>query len=1404
MTIHTDNKIAHFDSQAYKLLDKIGEGGFGQVYRAKQVTTGQIVAIKFLSVSSDFDEAKKKRYVERFERETILGSRLQHPNIVRLLDKGCYQDDLLYAVFEYVDGLTLKQTLAENGTLLPNEAAEVMAQVLDALSHAHEQGVIHRDIKPANIMLTKVGAKTHVKVLDFGIGTLVNDARKVDYKSITLTQETLGTPSYSAPEQLRGEPPTSKTDIYVWGLVFIECLTGQPAVTGSSLASVFHKQLSPSNVPLPAAIAGHPVSGLLRRVLNKKSADRAANAAELYIEFNQFNFSTLVGDLSGQIRHDNPDVNTRLINVGENETIINDTKASYTNLTERKQITALCINLSVKAIAKTEIDHEVVDALHRDQKAQCVDIAIRYGAFHVGTLGDTLLFYFGYPTVSDNDSRLAARTALEISSQLNKRNSLLKKSQGIEVMPQMGMHTGVITNYVDTTPEGETANIAMVLARLAKNNQVLCTDTYKKLLDTYLQFQAQETCELGISQQQTLLYSLAAERQVEAFGFLRANRNNHAFIGRENEFTALQNLIIKSESQYKVAHIFGEAGIGKSRLVFEFRKSAKKFEHYVAQCLPEHKNNALYPILSIIKYKYALDALTAENAVTKLRNEISKFNDILEQDAIPVLCSWLALSLPEDLTATAYSPDIQKQILFKTLTRLLINDTLIFQQLPSLILFEDMHWADPTSIEFIAHFIADKNFISSNDIFINTSREPLPELLKVNEIEDDNKQQGKNSILILELLKLSQASTSTFVLNLFDNKTVSPKLLDLVVTRTDGIPLFIEELVNMLLQKNLVQHLNGITDFVNPDKINEVPGSLRDSLQQKLDTLIYAKETAQLAATIGREFDYALLAAASNRSEAQLQIDLNELVEAELVYLQRKVAGDSYIFKHALVRDAAYDSMVTESKIRQHGLIGQTLEQEFNSITTEMPYLVAEHYAKANDYRKSCYFGIKDISRLLAYSSHHEVINNSQKVEIWISKLDGVFERLNKELELKGTILPSIIALNGYGGQKVVDISARIRELISSIEDNSGVSGISSSSFNMDAFIKKCEWTLFMHLHYSSQRDEARNIGESIVNKCTDSLDDRAIKMVILSHLAQAYAADGDLLLSADAHQSVISMHDERLIETVKTSYGSDAYSQNLSMSSLTYLAIGNIDLAIENNKQSFVYSKKSEDDISITFSHLFTALISFFCGQKEPVNEVVNLYSEKYPEKIDKVWFNTYLFMLNDWAKCQTSYALNSIEEQINSGQEFALACYEPSLAETYLALGQKEKAHELMNNSLIRCENVKNMFSLPYTLYMNAKCEFENTNVVSSKVACNLLKSMELSRSQSSYFFLLCALQYYLFLNKTGNLNIIELDKCYEELEGVLNKIVCSIDLEVITTAKTYLNTYKAVKGASPHGCK
>lgn len=1133
-----------FNSTAYDLLEQIGSGGFGRVYKAQHVNTGQIVAIKFLSISDDFDEIKKQRYIERFERETLLGSKLQHPNIVRLLDKG-HCDELFYAVFEYVEGTTLKERLAESGPLTPNETYDVMSQVLDALAHAHHNGVLHRDIKPSNIMLTNTGVKTHAKVLDFGIGTLVNDARQHDYKSLTLTQETLGTPSYSAPEQLRGEPPTLKTDLYVWGLVFIECLTGQPAMSGSSLASIFHKQLSQSHVPLPIAIISHPIAAILRRVLEKNALARNVEAHELYNELTQINFANLVGNLAQQ-------QNTNEQVVDCNDTVINENHSFHTSLTERKQITTLSICLQVHSVEGVHCDAEVVDALHRDQKNQCSDIALRYGAFNAGSLGDSLLFYFGYPNVSDNDARLCARTALDIVSSLKKRNALLKVSQGIEFDVRIGMHTGLVTCYLDNIPEGDSTNTAMQLSRMAENEQILCSDTSQKILNGYIEFEPVQQYALGIAQQPSMVSSLVAERQVEAFGFLRGAQQNHAFIGRLQEFNqVIDNANLATDDKSKLTHVYGEAGIGKSRLIFEIRNKLQGRSHYIAQCLPEYQNNALFPILNVLKNQYHLDKTDPSANLQTLTTAIKTLNfdelapldiDDITQQATLIMSSWLSLPADFDVTSSNLAPETQNKILFATLAGLLT------QKSHNLFIFEDLHWADPTSLEFI-HYLVNSSKLAES-VCISTSRQVVPEQL-----------QSCAEVVLLE--RLNAQDTGLFIAELFDKELVAQDLLDMIIERTDGIPLFIEELVDMLKTKALVHKLNGFVSFVDPNVVEQVPMTLRDSLQQKLDLLVSAKDTAQLAATIGREFSYELLVAISNKNESQLQQDLNELVDSEIVYLQRKVTSDSYIFKHALVRDAAYDSLSVNNKVQLHLNIAKTLEQN----SGEYLPLVAHHYQQAHEYDIALQLWIQIADSHKKSALHIEAVSNYEKGLLLIEKINDEAKTFAAEITIRSALAISFSATIGYANDS---INSHLEKAIRLYEKYTG--DISDSSTQQLYFI---QWSKAMFEVVKASHSEGL---DSIKELYKIALNPLSPTLFIASAMLKGAIefAQGRFSVSKLTHEEALPYYDYNEHHDILANFSFDAGITLDLMQSLNLWFLG-------DNEQSQYHVNKAIEYCEIT-----------------------------------------------------------------------------------------------------------------------------------------------------------------------------------------------------------------------------
>ena len=1275
---------SRFSSATYRLLEKIGEGGFGQVYKAIQINTGQPVAIKILRLNPEFDADRKQRYMDRFERETLLGSRLQHPNIVRLLDKGQCDADLLYAVFEFVDGQTLKDRLQTAGPLEPVQAGEIMTQVLDALCHTHAQGIIHRDIKPANIILVDTGAKLHAKVLDFGIGALVKEARRLDDKSITLTQETLGTPSYSSPEQLRGEPPTPGSDLYVWGLVFIECLTGRPAISGSNLASVFHKQLNQEPVPLPTAIAGHPLAILLRRVLAKKARERSTDALALFQELSQINLAALLMDrpVAPLDPYTPADATTTGVNAGNAQTLVNNRNNLYTGLTERKQITVLCLRIEARATAEG-IDHEVINALHRDQKAQCCDIAALYGALHVGALGDTLLFYFGYPTVSDNDSRLCARTALDIISGLNKRNALLKALQGIVVEACGGMHTGFITCYADVTPEGDTPNIAMALARVAEPNQILCSESSKAVLDSYIKFEPAGSYELGVEARRIATYLLTGERHVEAFGFLRANRRHHSFVGREQELAQLISLLDggtgEEESGPGFAHVHGEAGIGKSRLVFELRNRAQGHQHLVAQCLPEYQYNALYPVLTALRYQCSLDALPPPAAVERLQQRLALSDDVDQREAIPLLCTWLNLPLPESCPPVTQPADRQKQILFQALNALFIQGNRD-EHGSTLFIVEDLHWADPVSIDFIAQLLAQPAYRRVGHICISTSRQALPAALE------------PLSALTLELPRLNQDLSKAFIIDLFDRQQVADKLLTVIASRTDGIPLFIEELVIMLKQRQLVRRLNGIIDFSSPEGVREVPNSLRDSLQQKLDELHQAKETAQLAAAIGREFDYDLLAAASPQSEAQLQTDLGELVKTELVFLQRKVGGDSYIFKHALIRDAAYESMTSLHRTNTHRHIAQALERAQTDNNPQNPGLLARHWSEAGDYDKAVDYGGRAAKAALRRSSADEAISHGQTVQAWIDKLDAD-KQLDAKLAIFALLTSAFMESKGWGSKEVLFYSEESLKLLKSGQRH-------------DELVSHLWWKMLNGI-VGGRRDGLAAISAEM-----------EIQLPYVSHINQSaircaqgfyHFTEGNRPACIEAFTASIRLYDPKADKAHQQVYGFDVGVFAKAALARAYADTCQQAKALNYAKLAVDEAKTYEHVPSIGISLMYYGLVhQQYKHQREVEQSAAELIgiAEKYHLPIYKGFGR----MLHDWATDNDAEADAILAELKQAGSRHGLGHFQSFYAELYAQHGQYERAIEKLDECLALDGAINEPNYQAYLLLKRARCGLAN----------------------------------------------------------------------------------------------
>jgi TOMM system kinase/cyclase fusion protein len=675
--------------ERYEILSQLGEGGFSQVFRARQRATGQEVAVKVLHLAHANDEA----LVARFQREMRLCARLYHPNIVRLIDSGRTDAGQLYTVFEYVPGRTLGDVLATEGALPPWEAAHLMLQVLDALGCAHKLGIIHRDLKPQNIMLTSTGVRRNALVLDFGLGTLSDEDRREDVSRITRTRDTLGTPAYAAPEQLRGETVTERTDLYAWGLIFLETLTGKRVVEGTRLQELIAKQLGPEPIPLPGWLANHRLGRLLRRAMEKDLQARDVTAQGLLLE------------LESCATQGWPSVDSEA-----SQPVLEVPQRPKVG--ERRQLTALCCGLRLVGEAVGSGNVEERDALLWAQQTACVELARRREAWLGGVLGERLLFYFGYPREQEGDAQRAAKVALELVAELEQRGAELARSQGLRLEVRVGIHTGLVISRElrgQSTAglpvlTGHTPGLAEWLESLARPGEILISEATAKVLQEGFILEPSGEHGAGAGKHLAPVFLLRGRHRSPTQGF--QGTPTPPLLGRTLELELLQQRWRQVQvGMGQAILITGEPGIGKTRLVQELAHLARDTPHTFLECscAIEWRNHALRPVVDLVERMLGVGReSTAEQVTAAIETLLSRHGFELDW-AVPLFAALLSIpGATGHSPPRAVSPQRQKEETFQALVDLFFK---MAEQQPVLLVVEDLHWADPVTLELLSALV---------------------------------------------------------------------------------------------------------------------------------------------------------------------------------------------------------------------------------------------------------------------------------------------------------------------------------------------------------------------------------------------------------------------------------------------------------------------------------------------------------------------------------------------------------------------------------------------------------------------------------------------------------------------------------------------------------------------------
>jgi class 3 adenylate cyclase/predicted ATPase len=610
---------------------------------------------------------------------------------------------------------------------------------------------------------------------------------------------------------------------------------------------------------------------------------------------------------------------------------------------ERCQLTVMFCDLVDSTRLASQLDPEDLREVVRAYQETCAKVIARFEGHIAQYLGDGLLVYFGYPLAHEDDAQRAVRTGLGIVEAMRGLNTRLEQEQGVHLAVRLGIHTGLVVvgevgggTRQEQLALGETPNLAARLQGIAAPNTLVVSAATLQLLGSFFTYQSLGTSVLkGLAQPvevYQVLHESMARSRLEAAGSIGLT----PLVGREQEVGLLRERWAQvKDGMGQVVLLSGEAGIGKSRLVQVLKEQvATEPQAWLTpcQCSPYHQNTALYPLIDLLE-RVVLRFDREESPQQKLRKlegHLVQYGFSLAE-AVPLHAALLSIPLTADYAPLTMSPEQHKQKILQALLTTLLR---IAAQQPVLFVMEDLHWVDPSTLEFLSLLV---------------DQGPTARILALLTFRPDFSPPwtGRAHLTQVTLPRLPRRHAAEMAGRVAHSKTLPAEVMEQVVARTDGVPLFVEELTKMVLESGLLQEQEERYELTGPLPPLAIPTTLHDSLMARLDRLATVKAMAQLGATLGREFSYALLQAVSPWDEGTLRRGLQHLVEAEFLYQQGLPPEATYLFKHALIQETAYQSLLRSTRQQYHQRIAQVLEVRFPERCETQPELLAHHYTEA-------------------------------------------------------------------------------------------------------------------------------------------------------------------------------------------------------------------------------------------------------------------------------------------------------------------------------------------------------------------------------------------------------------------------------------------------------------------------
>jgi class 3 adenylate cyclase/tetratricopeptide (TPR) repeat protein len=676
---------------------------------------------------------------------------------------------------------------------------------------------------------------------------------------------------------------------------------------------------------------------------------------------------------------------------------------------ERRQLTVLFCDVVGATALSQLLDPEDLRELIVSCQQVCGDAVVAHEGHVAQYLGDGVLMYFGYPRSHEDEAQRAVRCGLDILKGVEAVRESGRIPPGTSLDVRLGAHTGRVVvgpmgvgDRRDQIALGDTPNIAARIQSKAEPGTLVVSEVTWRIAEGYFKGKCLGEWQLkGVSEPMRLWLVTGespSRERVEVASMLTS------FVGREPERSVLEQTWEDSRAGHsRFVLLRGDPGMGKSRLAQLF---CEEVQFQAADLLsmrstPYSSTSPFHPVIELIERKFGLHHLQAPAERLDRIEEGLAGLELAESETIVLLASLLSIPLGDRYVPLDVSPAHRRS---RTMRLLVDFITAIARAGPVLLLVEDLHWTDTSTLEFLELLVTTASDMPLLGIF--TAR-----------CEFDVGWDAAPALRTIELCKLQRAEAEAMVRSVALGKALPSEVLRQITVRSDGVPLFVEELTRSILDSGALSERAVSWEAVGPI-VAEIPATMDASLTSRIDRLGPSRATAQLAATIGREFSLELLREVSERDEATIRQDLQRLLQAGLAWSADDQA-DTFVFKHALVRDAAYNSLLRSTRQRYHSRIAAALRERFADETSTRPDLIAGHLSAAGEDEDAITFWETAGQQALARTAVHEAAEHLQRAIACLGRLPATLEREERELELQILLAPLLMTVYGWGAVEV-------------------------------------------------------------------------------------------------------------------------------------------------------------------------------------------------------------------------------------------------------------------------------------------------------------------------------------------------------------------------------------------------